>query len=202
MTIALLVSLCGLLGPAIPLGAGLEVMGQPMRLSLLYSAEPAERITGRCARELAARGLLPLASGNHVAVFDPKDGRELFVGAVAQGGDRTLVIVGSADPRNPPVPSTAPSGFPLPTGSRAFLGYRSDDGGAHAESGQFVTSQSPEEIAAFYRAALGAEGFHESGSTPGFLRFARAGTSLLIGVQGLGERSGAAVFVSRWEEAR
>jgi hypothetical protein len=191
-------------GPAqIRIGDSLEVNGQPMRLSLFSTGDSPERVIAFYTSTFLERGLLPVTFSGHVSVFDPKDGMQRFVTAVAQPNGETLVLVGSTNPRKPPLLLRSPkaSKVPVPENSRAFLGYASDDDGVHAESAQFVTSQSPSDVAAFYRRAMQADGFHERAeSAPAFLQFEKDGESVSAGIQALDEKGGAAVFVQHLEK--
>jgi hypothetical protein len=188
-------------GAEIAVGDALVVNGQPMQLSIFYTADSPERVIGFYTASFLERGLLPVTAAGHVAVFEPKDGLERFVSALPQPSGQTLVLLGITNPRKAPklLGGAAAAGFPVPPQSRAFLGYRSEDAGARAESGQFVTRQSAGEVAAWYRKELGALGFREGASTPGLLGFAKPGATISVGVQALEEKSGAAVFVNRLE---
>ena len=189
----------------IGVGDALEVSGQPMQLSLFYTRDPALKVIGFYADAFQARGVMPFATGDasmaHVSGFDPRDGVQRFITALRQPDGNTLVMVGVTNPRRPPklVNAAASAGFPVPPQNRGFLGYKSDDGQAHAESGQFVSSLSTDEVAAFYRKALAAKGYSESGadSRDGLLFFTRQGESLSIALQKLDQKAGAAVFVNR-----
>jgi hypothetical protein len=189
------------IGGEIAVGDALEVNGQPMQLSLFYTADAPARVIAFYTAAFIERGLLPVTQLGHVAVFDPKDGLQRFISAVPQPGGQTLVLVGITDPRKPArlLNGAETASFPVPAESRAFFGYRSEDAGARAESGQFVTRQSASEIAAWYRKELPALGYREGQSTPGMLNFAKPGATLSVGVQALEEKSGAAVFINRLE---
>jgi hypothetical protein len=188
-------------GAEIAVGDALVVNGQPMQLSIFYTADPPARVIAFYTAAFLERGLLPVTAKGHVAVFEPKDGLERFVSAAPQPSGQTLVLLGITNPRKAPklLNGAASAGFPVPAESRAFLGYRSEDAGARAESGQFVTRQSAGDVAAWYRKELVTLGFREGQSTPGLLSFAKPGATLSVGVQALEEKSGAAVFVNRLE---
>ena len=178
----------------IPVGDALEVSGQPMQLSLFY------------ADAFRARGLLPVLAADedlaHVSAFDPATGRQRFISAIPQPDRQTLVLVGTADPRHPPRFMSGPEGasFPVPPAHRAFIGFRSTDGGARAESAQFVSALGPGEVAGFYRRSLAGEGFSERpDSSASLLSFARPGATVSVALQKLEEKQGAAVFVTRIE---
>jgi hypothetical protein len=89
----------------------------------------------------------------------------------------------------------------VPRENRAFLGYRSEDAGARAESAQFVTSLTPAAVADFYRKELAAQGWSErkDDSSEGMILFGKSGATLSIALQALEEKKGAAVFVNRLE---
>jgi hypothetical protein len=182
----------------IAVGDALEVNGQPMQLSLFYTSDPAPRVIAFYMKAFLDRGLLPVTSFNHVSVFDPHDGLQRFITAVPQPQKQTLVMIGIANPRKPPrlIDGAKGAGFPVPDENRAYLGYRSEDAGARAESGQFVTSESVEQVSQFYREKLPALGWREQGSSPAMLNFEKQGETLSVGVQALEEKSGAAVFVN------
>jgi hypothetical protein len=188
-------------GAEIAVGDALVVNGQPMQLSLFYTADEPARVIAFYTASFLERGLLPVTAAGHVSVFEPKDGLQRFVSAVPQPGGQTLVLLGITNPRKAPklLNGAASAGFPVPPESRAFLGYRSEDAGARAESGQFVTRQSAAEVAAYYRRELSAQGYRERDSAPGLLSFNKPGMTISIGVQALEEKSGAAVFVNRLE---
>jgi hypothetical protein len=188
-------------GGEIAIGDTLEVNGQPMKLSLFYTADAPARVIAFYTGAFIERGLLPVTAMGHVAVFDPQDGLQRFISAVPQPGGQTLVLVGITNPRRPPklLNAAATASFPVPAEGRGFSGYRSEDAGARAECGQFVTGQSASEVAAYYRKELPALGFREGASTPGMLNFSKPGATLSVGVQALEENEGAAVFVNRLE---
>jgi len=190
----------------IPVGDALEVSGQPMQLSLFYTADPPRRVALFYADAFRARGLLPVLAADeglaHVSAFDPATGRQRFISAIPQPDGQTLVLVGTADPRHPPRFMSGPEGasFPVPPAHRAFIGFRSTDGGARAESAQFVSALGPGEVAGFYRRSLAGEGFSERpDSSASLLSFARPGATVSVALQKLEEQQGAAVFVTRIE---
>jgi hypothetical protein len=185
----------------IAIGDALEVNGQPMQLSLFYTSDTPARVIAFYTSAFMERGLLPVTALGHVSVFDPHDGLQRFISAVPQPKGETLVMIGITNPRHPPrlVDGAKTAGFPVPEENRAYLGYRSEDAGARAESGQYVTKKSVDEVGAFYREKLAAQGYRESGSTPAMLNFEKQGTSISVGLQALEEKSGAAVFVNRLE---
>jgi len=194
----------------IPVGDALVVNGQPMQLSVLYTADPPRQVAEFYAAAFRARGLLPIATGDerlgHVSVIDPTDGLQRSVTALPEPSGHTLVLLGVSDPRHAArLVARAPSApYPLPDEHRAFLGYRSEDGGVRAHSGQFVTSLAAGQVANFYRDRLTAQGYAErtGHSGAGLLVFARAGSTVSIAVQSLEERGGTAVFVNQTEGAR
>jgi hypothetical protein len=191
----------------ISVGDALEVNGQPMQLSLFYTSDAPGRVVAFYAAAFQARGLLPIVSGEpsigHVSVFDPKDGLQRFISAVPQPDGQTLVLVGVTNPRKPPrfMKGAETASFPVPRENRAFLGYRSEDAGARAESAQFVTSLTPAAVADFYRKELLAQGWSErkDDSSEGMILFGKSGATLSIALQALEEKKGAAVFVNRLE---
>jgi len=192
--------------PQIPVGDALVVADQPMQLSVFYTADLPDRVVQFYAEAFRARGLLPVLSRElaHVSVFDPASGQQRFVSAIAQPDGQTLVLAGAVDPRRPPrfLRGAGDASFPLPAEHRALVGFRSADGGARAESAQFVSSLAPRELAGFYRSALAREGFAERpDSADGLLSFARPGATLSIAVQELGDTQGSAAFVTRVEGA-
>src|SRR5882762_9010809 len=121
-------------------GQGLEVSGQPMQLSLFYTADSARRVIQFHADAFRARGLLPVIAGDdalaHVAVFDPGSGLQRFISAVPQPDGQTLVLSGATNPRRPPrfLRGAEGASFPVPPGHRAYLGFHSADAGSRAES--------------------------------------------------------------------
>ena len=187
------------------LGSSLEVNGQPMELALFYTPDPPARVIRFYADAFRVRGLTPLISPEpalaHVAAFDPDNGLQRFINAVAQPDGQTLVMVGATNPRKPPgvLPTAEGASFPVPPGHRAYLGFRGVDPGSRSESAQFVSALSPREVASFYRVALGAQGFTEHAGAEGLLTFTKPGMTVSIALQKLDERSGAAVFVTRRE---
>jgi hypothetical protein len=188
----------------IPVGDALEVSGQPMRLSLFYTSDSPQRVAWFYADAFRARGLLPVVGAEeplaHASAFDPATGLQRFISAAPQPDGQTLVLIGTANPRKPPrfVRAAELATFPVPSEHRAFLGFRSADAEARAESAQFVSALSPSEVAAFYRQALKAQGFSEqSGGSESLLSFARPGATLAVALQELDAAKGAAVFVSR-----
>jgi len=193
----------------IPVGDALAVNGQPIQLSVLYTADPPAQVAEFYAAAFRARGLLPIAAGDdrlgHVSVFDPSDGLQRSVTALPEPSGHTLVLLGVSDPRHTArlVARTPSAPYPLPDGHRAFLGYSSEDGGVRAYSGQFVTSLAAGQVADFYRERLTAQGYAErtDHSGAGLLVFARTGSTLSIAVQSLEKRSGTAVFVNQTEGA-
>jgi len=187
----------------VAVGDSLEVNGQPMQLSVFYTSDAPERVVRFYGEAFQARGVMPIVSAEpgvaHVAGFDPKDGLERFISAVPEPSGMTLVIAGVTDPRRPPRFSRGAeaAGFPVPAENRAYLGYRSNDAGAQAESGQYVSSLAPAEVVAFYRRELTARGWTAKDGSPGLAVFAREGSLLSVAVQALDEKKGAAVFVNQ-----
>jgi hypothetical protein len=189
----------------IPVGDALEVNGQPLQLSLFYTSDDPGRVVRFYAEAFQARHMVPVASTEdriaHVSAFDPDDGLQRFINAVAQPDGQTLVMVGVTNPRKPPrlLNGAGSASFPVPDENRAFLGYRSEDAGSRAESAQFVTAQSPAQVAEFYRKALGAGGWTENKgeSSESMLIFAKDGETLSVALQALDEKKGAAVFVNK-----
>ena len=186
-------------------GDGMEVSGQPMQLSLFYTADSPRRVIQFHADAFRARGLLPVLAGDHalahVSVFDPRTGLQRFVSAVPQPDGQTLVLSGATNPRRPPRFLRGAEGapFPVPSGHRAFLGFQSVDAGSRAESAQFVSAQPVHEVEGFYRQALAAQGFSEKHdpSGGGLMIFSRPDATVSVGLQKLDENRGAAVFVTR-----
>lgn len=193
----------------IEVGDALEANGQPLQLSVFYTSDPPAEVASFYAQAFQARHLVPIASAEarvaHVSAFDPDDGLQRFINAVAQPNGQTLVMVGVTNPRKQPrlLDGAASASFPVPAESHAFLGYRSQDGGARAESAQFVSAQTPAELAAFYRKELLAQGWAErrGDSTESMLLFEKDGETLSVALQALDEKKGAAVFVNRLHEA-
>ncbi|HET7785738.1 MAG TPA: hypothetical protein VIR81_15320 [Myxococcales bacterium] len=192
-------------GGEIPVGDSLEVSGQPMQLSIFYTADAPGDVVLFYARAFQARGVLPVVSSEsgfaHVSGFDRKDGLQHFITAVPQPSGQTLVMLGVTNPRRPPKLSQGAkdAGFPVPEASRAYLGYRSSDASGEAESAQFLSSLSPSAVLAFYRRELRLRGWAEraAASSAALGVFARGGEVLSVAVQALDEKAGAAVFVNR-----
>ena len=193
----------------IEIGDALEVSGQPLQLSIFYTSDPPREVASFYAQAFQARKLMPIAAAEdrvaHVSAFDPDDGLQRFINAVAQPDGQTLVMVGITNPRKPPklINGAAAASFPVPEENRAFLGYRSEDAGARAESAQFVSAKSTEDVAAFYRKELGAQGWAERRADSGdaMLLFEKGPETLSVALQALDEKKGAAVFVNRLHEA-
>ena len=189
----------------IPVGDSLEVSGQPMQLSIFYTADAPAQVALFYARAFQARGVMPVMSNEagfaHVAGFDRKDGLQHFITAVPQPSGQTLVMLGVANPRRPPqlTRGAQDAGFPVPEENRAYLGYRSSDASGEAESGQFVSSLSPPDVLAFYRRELLANGWtaREGATSAALGVFARGAEVLSVAVQALDSKRGAAVFVNR-----
>ncbi|HYV67702.1 MAG TPA: hypothetical protein VE964_15760 [Myxococcales bacterium] len=181
--------------------------GQPLQLSLFYTADRPSQVADFYAAAFRGRGLLPIATGDghlgHVSVFDPADSLQRSVTALEEPTGLTLVLLAVSDPRRMSLlPLRSPGGFaPLPADHRAFLGYTSQDGNARAQSGQFVTRLSPAQVADFYRQSLAQEGYAERAgeSAEGLLVFVRSGSLVSVAVQALQERGGSAVFLNRTE---
>jgi hypothetical protein len=192
----------------IEIGDALEVSGQPLQLSIFYTSDPPREVASFYAQAFQARKLIPIAAAEdrvaHVSAFDPGDGLQRFINAVAQPDGQTLVMVGITNPRKPPKLLNGSDGasFPVPD-NRAFLGYRSEDAGARAESAQFVSAKSAVDVAAFYRKELGAQGWAErrADSSEAMLLFEKGPETLSVALQALDEKKGAAVFVNRLHEA-
>ena len=189
----------------IPVGDSLEVNGQPMQLSIFFTNDEPKRVASFYADAFEARGVLPILSADpglaSVAGFDPRDGLQRFISALPQPDGQTLVLVGVTNPRRPPrfTKGADEAGIPVPKENRAWLGYKSSDEGANAESGQFVSPLAPEAILAWYRKELPARGWAErtADSSPGLALFAKDGAMLSVAVQALGDKAGAAVFVNQ-----
>jgi hypothetical protein len=192
-------------GGEIPVGDSLEVSGQPMQLSIFYTSDAPAQVALFYARAFQARGVLPVVSSEsgfaHVSGFDRKDGLQHFITAVPQPSGQTMVMMGVTNPRRPPrlTSGARDAGFPVPEGSRAYLGYRSSDASGEAESGQFVTSLSPADVLGFYRRELATRSWTEraSAGSAALRVFARGAEVLSVAVQALGGEGGAAVFVNR-----
>lgn len=190
-------------GP-IPVGDRLAVQGQPMDLSVFYTADPAADVIAFYSDAIRRRGLLPIAATDdrvgHVSVLDPLDGLQRSVTAVNERPRRTLVLLGVTDPRNVEriVRDASQAPYPIPDEHRAFMGFSSEDGAVRAHSGHFVTALAPKEVAGFYRERLGAVGYaHVDGdSGTGLSMFQKRGSTVSVAVQALGERTGSAVFVN------
>ena len=189
----------------IEVGDALEANGQPLQLSVFYTSDPPAEVASFYAQAFQARHLMPIAAAEdrlaHVSAFDPADGLQRFINAVAQPTGQTLVMVGVTNPRKQPrlIDGASSASFPVPPENRAFLGYRSEDGGARAETAQFVSAQNAFELAAFYRKELAAQGFTErrGDSTESMLLFEKGAETLSVALQVLDEKKGAAVFVNR-----
>jgi hypothetical protein len=194
----------------IPVADALVVNGQPIQLSVLYTADSPEQVAGFYAAAFRARGLLPIANGDarlgHVSVFDPTDGLQRSVTALLERSGNTLVLLGLSDPRHLARLVSRASGapFPVPEEHRAFLASSSEDGNVRAYSGQFVSSLTTGQVADFYRERLGGNGYTERSaqSGGGFLVFTKSGSTVSIALQPLEERGGSAAFVNHTETAR
>lgn len=201
----------GLLAPGYPAGGSeiavgdsLEVAGQPMRLSVFGTADRPSRVVAFYAEAFRARGLLPVVSPEdsfaHVSAFDPADGLQRFASALPAPGGRTLVMIGTLDARRPSflLRGDASRSLPIPREHGPLLAFGSVDGPARAESAQFLSGLSKEGIAAFYRAALLAQGYAERPDGPeGLLTFGRPGAMLSVAARQV--QGGSAVFVTRTE---
>lgn len=187
----------------IAVGDALTVNGQPMQLSIFVTGDAQERVVAFYAEAFRARGLTPVVGPGHVSAFDPRDGWQRFITAVPQPDGQTMVMVGATNPRRPPrlVNAAQAASFPVPPENRGYLGYTSEDSGSKAETGQFASALSTAEVAAFYRKELLAKGWTERAqdSTDDLIAFARNGEILSVALQALGEKKGAAVFVTRTE---
>jgi hypothetical protein len=193
-------------GGEIRIGDSLVVNGQPMQLSIFYTPDPAERVVEFYAASFREKGLVPIARSEgqlgHVSILDPSDGLQRFITALPAPGGQTMVMIGAVDPRKAPQLVTAArrAPFPVPEEHRAYLGYSSDDAGARADAGQFVTALGPQQVRDYYRRELLARGFEEREreSTPGLLQFAKSGgDAVTVAVQALSDGAGAAVFVNQ-----
>lgn len=191
----------------IPVGDALAVNGQPLQLSVSYTSDRPFQVAEFYAAVFRSRGLFPIATGDarlgHASVFDPADGLQRSVTALAEPSGLTLVLLAVVDPRRLAfVPAREPDApYPIPDDHRAFLGYRSQDGQARAHSGQFVTRMAPPQVAAFYRQTLWTQGYAEriGDSFAGLLMFEKVGSVVSVAVQALQEEAGAAVFVTQRE---
>ena len=191
----------------IPVADALVVNGAPMQLSVSYTTDRPFQVVEFYAAAFRSRGLFPIGTGDarfgHVSVFDPADGLQRSVTALAEPSGLTLVLLAVSDPRRFAfVPAREPDApYPIPDDHRAFLGYRSQDGEARAHSGQFVTRMAPAQVAAFYRQTLSAQGYAErtGDSFAGLLVFEKGGSVVSVAAQALQEDAGAAVFVNRRE---
>jgi hypothetical protein len=195
-------------GPEIPLGDALTVNGQPMQISLFTTRDGPEQVIAFYEAAFRARGLFPVATADaavgHVSVFDPEDGLQRFISALPQADGETLVLSGITNPAKAPRLLRGAKGapYPVPEEHRGFIGYSSEDAGARAHSGQFVTKLPVAELQAFYRKELAADGWTESAdSAAAMLLFAKGSTTLSVAVQALDAAAGAAVFVNKLEGA-
>jgi hypothetical protein len=191
----------------IRIGDALAVNGQRMKLSAFTTPERPERVIELYMEAFRRRGLIPIAAADeeigHVSGFDPEDGLQHFVSAIPERSGRVLVLLGAIDPRAFAAPRTvSDAAYPIPEGHRALLGYESTDGTVRSQSGQFVSTLPPAEVAKFYRARLAARGFVErTGSGPSFLAFVNGREQISVAVQSLDPKRGAAVFVTHTEGA-
>lgn len=192
----------------IPIGDSLQVNGQPMQLSLFYTGDAPSAVLEFYATAFIERGLRPILTGDadnaHLSVFDPEDGMQRFISAVPQPDGQTMVMVGITDPGKPPslLRGAKAASFPVPDEHRAFMGYRSEDASAKAETGQFVTSLTPAQTAAFYRERLTADGWTPQESGGAMTVYARGDFTLSVAVQALSDaeekgKAGTAVFVNK-----
>jgi hypothetical protein len=193
-------------GSAVPLGDGLVANAQPIELSAVSTSDPPPRVVAFYEAAFRKRGLVPLSRSTpllgHVSAFDPHDRRQRFATALATQRGDTLVLVGATDPSRAPRPARASRDvpYPLPALSHGLLAYTSDDGGVHADTGQFVTSLPASAVLAFYRDRLGREGFSASTPAPSeaFATFSKAGgETVTIAVQALDATRGSAVLLAR-----
>ena len=191
-------------GSGIVVGDSLEVAGQPMRLSVFGTADRPSRVVAFYADAFRARGLLPVVSPEdsfaHVSAFDPAGGLQRFVSALPAPGGRTLVMTGTLDARRPSflLRADASRSLPVPREHGPLLAFGSADGQARAESAQFLSGLSKDGIAAFYRAALLAQGYAERPDGPeGLLTFGKPGATLSVAARQV--QGGSAVFVTRTE---
>lgn len=191
----------------IPVGDALVVNGQPMQLSVFYTADRPSQVADFYSAAFRGRGLIPVATSDlqlgHVSAFDPADGLQRSVTALREASGQTLVLLAVSDPSRIALhPSReADVSYPVPDDHRAFLGYSSEDGNARAHSGQFVTNLAPARVADFYRLRLSAQGYAErtGEAGAGLLVFEKSGSVVSVASQALQERSGSAVFVNRTE---
>jgi hypothetical protein len=190
----------------IRIGDGLVVSGQPMQLSVFYTADAPARVAAFYASSFREKGFVPIERNQgqvgHVSVFDPEDGFQRFITALPGPGGQTMVMVGLVDPRHAPqlVSAARHAPFPVPESHRAYLGYSSTDVGTQADSGQFVTKLSAAQVREYYRRELAALGFQErkNESAAGLVEFEKpGGDTLTLAIQALDERQGSAVFLSR-----
>jgi hypothetical protein len=189
------------------LGDALSVNGQPMQLSIFFTGDPPEKVIAWYSDALAKKGLVPFAhveaQVGHVSVFDPEEGVQRFATALPQGDGETLVMVGTADPRKPPrlLGGARSAPFPVPSEQRGFFAYASDDAGIRSHNAHFVAALDPASVLAFYRKALASDGFAEAPGESGeaMALFRKRSISVSVAAQSLGEKGGAAVFVSRLE---
>jgi hypothetical protein len=191
--------------PATTIGESLEVSGLPMQLSVFQTPDPPQRVVAFYADAFRARGLLPVVSSDpsfaHAAAFDPADGLQRFVGALASPADFTMAVVGTVDRRRLPAADARPS-FPLPEGHRPLLSYRSTDGAAQAESAQFLSGWSTSRIAAFYREVLARSGYAQvAGAPDGHWTFEKAGATVSLAARPLPAGAGSVAFVTRIERS-
>jgi hypothetical protein len=191
----------------IALGDGLAVNGQPMQLSLFFTADPPAKVVAWYGATLTAKGLVPIARADaqvaHVSVFDPDDGLQRSVTALPQASGETMVLVSVTNPRKPPriLTGARRAAFPVPEEHRAFLSYDSEDAGTRAQSAHFLTALPAAAVLDWYRKELLALGFAEqaSDSTRGLSTFRRGPVAIAVAVQALDAEKGAVVFVNRVE---
>lgn len=185
----------------IAVGDALTVNGQPMQMSIFFTNDEPSRVVRFYAEAFRARGLVPVMADVHVSAFDPRDGWQRFVTAMPQGDGQTMVMIGATNPRRPPrlLKGAEAAGFPVPPENRGFLGYTSEDMGNKAETAQFMTPLAPTAVVEFYRRQL--TGWTEKQATQDLITFQRGGEILSVATQALQEKSGAAVFVTRTQEA-
>src|SRR5439155_12639606 len=104
----------------IPVADALVVNGAPMQLSVSYTTDRPFQVVEFYAAAFRSRGLFPIGTGDarfgHVSVFDPADGLQRSVTALAEPSGLTLVLLAVSDPRRFAfVPAREPDApYPIP----------------------------------------------------------------------------------------
>lgn len=150
----------------LPLGDSVSVFGRPMRMSIFWTSDPADKVARTYMDAWTKTGMVPqqftIDKVTQVSALDNSDGPgaglQRSVTIIDNGQDR-MVLPGLTDVKVLPdlTPRTAP--VPIPSNALQYMGQVADDAGAVSYNGSFFTPMPASRVIDFYEAELGKAGY-------------------------------------------